>query len=265
MTNNYKMIRRHYHDSPKAGVIYCESSYELKTALILDSDPDVVFYETQQEFIGKSGKKRRFDFLVHYKNRSKKIIEIKPITRLTEFQEQIEDNKLYAIENGYGFACWTEIDLGWKNDHDGKKWIDIYLSEQTGIDYVKIRKERAVQRSKKHYNKNIATDTVEVWCEFCKETHKPLKLTYEKNIKRNNGQYICEKHGGFIVGSKPKKKKENPYSVDGKKQCNRCEEIKLFEDFGDDKTKSDGKATRCKSCRAFVATQKYQNKTTKEN
>lgn len=65
----------------------------------------------------------------------------------------------------------------------------------------------------------------------------------------NNGRYICEKEGGFIAGSKPKKKKENPYSVDGKKECTQCKGIKPFKEFGFDKSRSDGYANRCKVCR----------------
>ena len=53
-------------------------------------------------------------------------------------------------------------------------------------------------------------------------------------------------------------RKQNPYAIDGKKECNACKEIKLFCEFGIDKTKFDGYATRCKICRAKAATKKYQ-------
>lgn len=253
-----KYVRRHYHTSPKAGVVYCCSSYELKACLLLDADESVAFYETQIHFVSHTNKKRIIDFLIAYKDGSKKLIEVKPIRRIVQFQEQINDNKKYASENGWSFIVWTEEDLGFKNEWEGKMWADKYLSKIHNVDYAEYRKSLNTKKVKKHYHKNIATDTVEIWCDFCKETHKPLNLTYKKNLARNNGQYICEKHGGFIAGSKPKKQKENPYAADGRKQCNGCQEIKLFECFGIDGTKSDGYSTRCKMCRAKVAKAKYQ-------
>lgn len=252
-----KYVRRHYHTSPKAGVVYCCSSYELKACLLLDADESVAFYETQIHFVSHTNKKRIIDFLISYKDGSKKLIEVKPIRRIVQFQEQIDDNKKYASENGWNFIIWTEEDLGFKNEWNGKMWADKYLSEIHNVDYSEYRKNLGTRRAKKHYHKHIATDTVEIFCNFCNENHTPLRLTYEKNIERN-GEYICEKHGGFIVGSKPKKKKINPYAVDGKKECNRCKEIKLLEEFGTDIMKNDGKSTRCKKCRAEVATEKYQ-------
>ena len=119
------------------------------------------------------------------------------------------------------------------------------------------------EKAKRYYHKHIATDTVEVYCEFCKENHTALRLTYDKNIKRN-GRYICEKEGGHIAGSKPKLKlrKENPYAVEGKKRCNKCGNIKHLDEFSPDKTKRDGYSTRCKTCRAKIYKEKYNDKRT---
>ena len=255
---NMKYIRRHYHKSNKAGIVYCCSSYELKACLILDDDPNVVFYETQLHFT-INNRKRIVDFIVKYKDGSKRIIEVKPERRLHQFEEQIDDNKQYAQEQGYGFEVWSEGNLGFKNDWEGKVWADKYISELHGIDYLERRREMSVRRAKKHYNKHIAQDKVEVFCKFCNATHEPLRLTYEKNIERN-GEYICERHGGHLAGSKPGKKLVNPHAADGTKQCNRCEQVKLFEGFGKDKAKSDGYATRCKKCRNEVAKEKYMMK-----
>jgi len=75
-----------------------------------------------------------------------------------------------------------------------------------------------------------------------------------------------EKDGVILETAKPSKnKKINPYVDQGKKQCNRCEEVKPFEEFGVDKIKIDGRATRCKVCRAAVATAKYQAKIGKQD
>ena len=184
------------------------------------------------------------------------MLEIKPERRLVQFQEQIEDAVDYAAKNGYIFEIWSEAELGFANEYYATKWADQYLSTITPTDFVAMRKELDRKKATKFYHKHIATDTVAVWCDFCGETHQPLRLTYEKNIERN-GKYICEKHGGFIAGSKPKKKKINPYAAEGKKQCTECDKVKLYEEFGLDKSREDGYSNRCKICRADSARKKY--------
>lgn len=118
-----------------------------------------------------------------------------------------------------------------------------------------------LSRRLKHYYSHTVTDLVDVWCDFCKENHTIQRQQFEANIARN-GKYICLKQQGHIVGSKPKKKKINPYAAEGKKQCNECLQIKLFEEFGKEKNKPDGYATRCKTCRAAKNIQKYHEKKT---
>jgi hypothetical protein len=237
--------------------IFYGSSYELRLCWVLDQDKSVESFETQIAFQWK-GRGRCLDFLITYTNGTKKAVEVKPKSRLGEeaFIAQLSDSREHAVFNGWEFDIVTEDYLG-MSYQEIRNWADEYRKLITGIDYTKHRLEMDRKKAKKHYDKHIATDTIDVWCDYCKKTHSPLKLTYEKNIERN-GQYICEKHGGFIAGSKPKKKKENPYAIDGQKECNRCKEVKLFEEFGEDKMKSDGRATRCKKCRAEVAVEKYQ-------
>lgn len=139
------------------------------------------------------------------------------------------------------------------------------MSEE--LNKFQIYQEKNRARAKKHYDNKIANDKVEVNCK-CGETHYPLRLTYEKNIKRN-GEYICEKLGGKIAGSKPKLtlRKENPYALEGKKECNNpdCEKkILPFNCFSPDKTKRDGYSTWCKECRAKKNKAKYQENKNKE-
>lgn len=105
---------------------------------------------------------------------------------------------------------------------------------------------------------------VDVWCDFCKETHTIYREIYRANIAKN-GTYICAKHQGHIVGSRPKTKIDNPYVEDGRKQCNECKEIKLFEEFAPDKTKSDGRSTKCKKCRAKKSFDKYHSDKSKDS
>jgi hypothetical protein len=243
---NLRFRRYHYHISPKAGVIYCDSSYEIKAALILDNDEDVLFYETQIQFDGQN-KKRFLDFLATYKSKAKVVIEVKPKTRLMQFEEQINDNRQYALSNGYGFEVWTENELGFRNDYAATKWADEYLSQFHGVDYTEIRKQNGLKRAKRHYRKKIATEKITFYCEFCKEEHSPLRLSYEKNIKKN-GRFICIKENGYITGSLPKTKNENLVE----RQCKKCSEVLPMDQF------SKGKAI-CKKCRAAIYKEKYQS------
>lgn len=245
-----KFVRRAYYKSPKAGTIFCDSSYELKAATILDSDESVLAFEKYVEFTGISGKKRKTDFIVTYKDGIRKLIEVKPKRRLVEFSEQIEDNKHFANSNGMDFMIWTETELGFNNEDEAKAWADEYHKTQTGTDYAALRRECATKRSKKHYKKHIATDTVQVQCAFCNTTHTALRLTYDKNIAKN-GRYICEREGGHIAGSRPKPHliKVNPYAAEGKKQCNKCQRILPLELFYIDKSKRDGYRAACRECR----------------
>jgi len=113
--------------------------------------------------------------------------------------------------------------------------------------------------TKRFYDDKIINDKITWHCDYCKQEHEQLRITYDRTVSKW-GRPICEREGGKISGSKPKKKKENPYAVNGKKQCNECEEIKLFEKFSPDKSKLDGYSTRCKICRAASYKKKYQEK-----
>ena len=130
-------------------------------------------------------------------------------------------------------------------------WADELRKTISGIDYPELRKAKNREKANRHYDSVISQDKVEIYCDFCKEKHTALRLTSDKNIARN-GRYICEREGGHIAGSLPKPHliKENPYVGEGKKQCLKCETIKLFEEFGADKSRRDGYATNCKVSRA---------------
>lgn len=256
--NKYENAKRTgWHESPKAGKVFFGSSYELLYCLELDQDDEVKTYETQIMYeIEDRG--RCLDFLITYQDNSKHAVEVKPLSRINESANinQINDSALHAVKQGWLFSVITEDFFGMTckeiRDH-----ADKILSETTPIDWVALRKELNRKKAKKHYDTKISTDTVEVFCDYCNEIHQPLRKTYNANIKRN-GEYVCERKGGAISGKKPKKKKENPYVAEGKKQCNRCEKVKLFEEFSPDKTKTDGLSTRCKTCRAEVYKKQYQ-------
>jgi len=242
--------RRGVYQSKKMGKTFpFQSSYELKAILLLEADDSVKTYEVQIGF-KIDGRDRSADFLIN----ESKLVEVKPKRMLQSHKVQIQimDNMTYADRNGYDFEIWSEAELGFENDREATKWADEEMSKLHGVDYVEHRKELNRKKAKKHYDEKIAKDTVEVECNFCNETHTVLRKTHEKNIARN-GRYICEREGGSIAGKRSKRKKVNPYAAEGKKLCNGCKDVKLFEEFGVDSSKSDGYATRCKECRRKAA------------
>lgn len=251
--------RQGYHTSSKAGIIYWQSSYELKAAIMLDDMDEVLTYNTQVGF-NYEGRERRIDFLVTLSNGSVKIIEIKPIRRLEKFKDQIQDNRLYAKKNSWIFEIWTEKDLGFKSEYFATKWADDYLSKVKDVNFVEERKAIAKKKMKRYYQKHIAKDTVTFWCGFCKTEHTQLRKTHESNVAKN-GRHICIKENGVLQGQKPCKHKGNPYAAEGKKKCNGpCGGILLLAQFGKDKSRVDGHASRCKKCRTKSAMAKYNGK-----
>lgn len=250
-----KSRRQGYYETKKANpkIMYYQSSYELKAAVILDENENVKSYVNQHTFCVE-GRERITDFIVYWNDGSVTILEIKPVRRLEEFKTQIEDNKQYAKQNGWKFEVWTEENLGFKSEHYATKWADEFISKIADVDFVKERKDRNLSKAKKYYQSRIANDKVEVYCEYCKETHNPLRLTHDRNIVRN-GRYVCEREGGHIAGSKskPHLKKINPYESEGKKECNSCRSVLSIDLF------SAGKNI-CKSCRAERYKEKYRDK-----
>lgn len=256
-------------DKSKRKILYisAKNNNEIRTCLssgefiacedILEKDSNVLSYETQV-YYEIDNRYRSIDFLIKYKNGVIKAIEVKPAKRLLEEKNvlQIKDVETYAKLMGWEFEIWTEIELGidcWKTV---TKRADEYKKLHYGVDHSSYRKKQSVKRAQKHYIKK-SNNKVDVWCDFCNETHNLMKSTYESNLKRNNGTYICGKYGGHLAGKTPKKKKENPYAKEGKKQCIGCDKVKLLEEFGIDKGRSDGLASKCKLCRSKAATEKY--------
>jgi len=248
-----KSKRRGVFESKKTGrQLSYDSSYELRLCWMLDSDEEVVDFETQLGF-KIDGHGRCLDCLVTYKGGRKKAIEVKPKQRLDEFAHQIDDSRRHALQNGWEFQVMTEDDLGMTYDQI-RRWADEYRTNATGIDYHAYREDVDRRKASKYYHSHIATDKVSVYCEYCQATHEALRLTYDKNIARN-GRYICEREGGHIAGSRPKPhlRKANPHEAEGKKECNTCRSILPLDYF------SSGKSI-CKACRAARYKDKYQGR-----
>jgi len=241
--------RQGWYESKKAQKkVFYGSSYELRLCWQLDQDDQVKIYSTQIPY-KMNDKGRCLDFLVEYWDGTKKAIEVKPQTRLNEQAniEQINDSREYAKANGWSFEVCTELYFN-MTGRELRIWADEYRSKTGEVDYVSQRKELDRKKANRHYANVISQDTLVIFCEYCQEEHHPLRLTHDKNIARN-GRYICERKGGHIAGSQPKKKKINPHASYGKKECTKCHAVKIFDEFGFDKSRSDGYANRCKLCR----------------
>jgi hypothetical protein len=255
---------RGYFKSKKNGKdVYYGSSYELRCVFLLEEDAEVVSYERGECFEDSKGKFRNPDLFVVYLDGKKEILEVKPKSRLGEEDvvEQVEESRKYSAEKEMGFKVWTEDHSGF--DDAGKiiDWAREFLAERGDPKWKEAKKASSVKRSKKFYNAHIATDKVSVFCEYCRVTHEALRLTHDKNIARN-GRYICEREGGHIAGSRPKPhlKKANPHAADGKKECLGCKQVLLFSEYGTDKGRADGYASKCKECRRKAANEKYEKK-----
>ena len=237
------------------------------TKIVKTSKEEIYLYEhidllTNFELFTKNPVKDTVDFMFlmsHKTEYVKKAIEMKPKQRVDEFKNQMEDSKEYALKNDWCFKLMTEDDLG-MNYNQIRIWADDYRTKNTGIDYHEYRKENNRKKAKKHYYEKIASDKVNVYCEYCKENHSVLRKSYYSNIKRNV-RYICEKEGGHISGSKPKPHliKENPYAKEGKKQCKKCIEIKLLDLFSKDKSRRDGYRDKCKNCESLRHKEQYES------
>lgn len=245
--------RRGWHESSKAGKVFYRSSYEKKAYLLLDEDDNVQTYRCEYVHVSFFNPVKKIegtylvDILVEYVDGTEVLVEVKPECWLSDtvIQAKLDAAKLVAEGIGAKFEVWTEVSLF--GPVYNEKNIRAFV-ESIDSNYKANRKAGNRKRAKKHYDEKISQDKVEVWCEFCQNTHFVLRKSYEPNIARN-GRFICEREGGHIAGSLPKKKKPNPHAADGKKECTKCGQVKPFEDFGLDKSRSDGYATRCKECR----------------
>jgi len=246
-------IRGYFISEKNKGSVYFGSSYELRCLFLLEADSQVSSFRRCEAFQGKD-RWRNPDLWVEFVDGRSEIWEVKPEGMLPNpaVQKQIQDSESFAVSKGVGFRVWTEKDSGLGSYHKIIDWAKRYLSENGDSKYFEQKKELQKQRRRRRYKEKIANDKVEVWCDYCKTTHNPLRLTYERNIKRN-GKYICERYGGHLAGKRPKVslRKVNPYAAEGKKQCSICSEVKPIEDFQVRNISWDKRASHCKRCTAI--------------
>lgn len=240
------------------------SSYELRALTILENDPTVTEYQTAF-YYEINGRSRVADILVNQKYMK----EIKPkdiiSKKYSNVQEQIADAKQYCDLNGLSYEIWTEKELGFSNCRELREWSDEFRKTLDGIDYLAIRKKKALERQQKYYEKWIKNDYVEFFCKYCSCNHSMLRQTYTRDVVGND-DWVCIHENGRRTGRLPKDhlKKLNPYESEGKKECRSCREIKEINGNFTYKDKSRGTyMLDCNSCRAAAATAKYQAKKAK--
>ncbi len=267
--------RNGYHISPKCEKAFYRSSYEKKAFMILDEMENVKNYEVEKIRIPYWNPLEKtqaifiVDVIVELNDGSKMVIEIKPMIWINSLvnTSKIDALKLWSEKENMTYEIWNEFKLfGEENtNQEIQKFIDWIDSGATGkIDnitdnVVNLRKEKSCDKTKKFYKNNLSNKII-LFCEFCQKQHEVREITYKQHLEKY-GKYKCFTECGVIGGSKPKPKKENPHASDGKKECNRCKEIKNFEEFGLDKFKSDGYATICRPCRSNKSKDDYFKKT----
>lgn len=242
---------RGYFDSIKNGKkIYFASSYELRCLYELEHDVDIVKFGRCEAF-KVEGRWRNPDLRVETDSGTE-IWEVKPAMRLMddEVKSQINDTIEYCNAKNYKFKLWTEESSQLSSEKSIIKWAKDYLSKY-GLSHLcdDQRKSRSRERAVKYYRNVVSKDKVSVYCEFCRESHSLLRQSYDRNISKN-GRFICIKENGSIIGRRAKTslRKVNPHAGEGKKECNKCKEVKPFEDFRKDRSKRDGVMTRCRRC-----------------
>ena len=244
-------IRGYFKSEKNKASIYFGSSYELRCLFLLEADPLVATFRRCDAFKGPD-RWRNPDLWVGFVTGTEEIWEIKPEALLSApgVQDQLRDSREFAEKQKVSFRVWSEKDSQLKGEREVIEWAKAYLAEVTGDDSHVIRHKKARQQIRaRYYERHIANDTVDTWCDYCSQTHTVLRLSYDRNIKRN-GTYICERHGGHIAGKRPKThlKKTNPYAAEGRKQCSRCQAVLALNLFDVRRASWDGVSAACKAC-----------------
>lgn len=255
-------ISGYFQSNKNNETIYFSSANELRFLYLAENDKNIISFGRCEQFNVGNGKWRTPDFKVEYANRKLEVIEVKPLNRLDEEEivKQIEESKKCAKELGYSYRVWTEIDGGFKNDREMTNWAKSFCEE--GKEFDTISKHHNAQQQK-YYKNKVKQDKVDIWCDFCKENHNIMKLSYDLNVAKNN-RYICIRENGQIVGKQSKKLKENPYILEGKKECHKCKQIKLYSEFNTDKSRSDKLCNICRECNRKRCLAHYEKKCSKK-
>lgn len=243
----------------------CLSSYEFVACEdFFEKDDTILSYDSQVQY-DLEDHSRSLDFLLVLKDGNKKVIEIKPESRLTQANHanQIKESKQHAESKGWAFEVWTEKELKINSPKEATRRADEYRKTHYLIDMAAYRKKKNNARGRKHYNNKIKEDKVIIFCEFCSRYHSRLRKTYDINIKKN-GRFICNKENGSIIGKREKTHLKNPLEAEGMKKCTgECQEIKPLIEFS---SNGSGKiSSKCKQCRAKIAKERYHKRKASED
>jgi GNAT superfamily N-acetyltransferase len=241
-------IRGHMWSDKNKAYVYYASSYELRCMWDLENDASVLAYRRCSSFYSETSRKWRApDLWVERAGGVSQIVEVKPKKMRSSAKSQISDTQEHASQLGAEFVLWTEDSAG-MSEHQIIAWACDWLKENGNFSWSERKREQRKFTRDRRYAK-IQADKVDVWCDFCKENHTQMRMTYDKNVKRN-GKFICGKYGGHLAGQKPKDhlRVTNPYEEDGRKQCSKCREVKPFECFDKRSRSWDGYCASCKVC-----------------
>jgi hypothetical protein len=247
---NHSHLRGYYWSEKNKCSIYYASSYELRCLFLLENDSNVASFCRCDAFKGEDGW-RNPDLLVGFSDGRSEVWEIKPEGMLSKdvVQAQIEESKRFAKSRGEKFRLWTERDSGFDSYHSIISWAKEFLVSIGQTEWSEKQKKGRRKIRRRYYERNISSKKVEVWCDFCQDSHSLLKLTYDRNMKKN-GRFICIRENGHMVGKRGKDhlRKTNPYETEGKKQCTKCLEIKPMDAFSIRRASYDGLSPSCKDC-----------------
>lgn len=115
----YVRGRAEWVDTPKGlhERAYVRSSYEKAAVTNLESDPDVVRYEHERLLSLPDGRWFLPDFIVERANAEVTLVEVKAAWVLThpdceDVRQRLALSESFAKGQGWGFAVWTERELG---------------------------------------------------------------------------------------------------------------------------------------------------------
>ena len=117
--SKYLRGRARWVDTPKGTKerAWVRSSYEAAAVALLESCPEVVWYEHERHLRLPSGRYVLPDFIVGYQDGSADLIEVKAAWVLElppghRVSKRLQISRDLAAEHGWGFIVWTEQELG---------------------------------------------------------------------------------------------------------------------------------------------------------
>ena len=123
---NHSYFKRGYFDSSKSNAqFFYRSSYEKRMMICLEQDNNVILYAHEPFYI-KYGIGKRYlpDFLIHYKNGRKVLLELKNNWNKTLEETRIKQlaGEAYCAERGWQYKLWSLAEIQNLEKELGIKW-----------------------------------------------------------------------------------------------------------------------------------------------